>query len=145
MKKTKKTRVRETRLVSQDTREANRKQTDDSHTQSRTHTPLVFSFRRRRQEVMVTGAKFFRLTPRLPRTPEDGLSTHSARYLHHCSSTHLWYFVACFLGNSPGWLADTVDTYCPIRPSQLTQKNITKHGERVDEHCREGPIAEFSL
>ena len=37
------------------------------------------------------------------------------------------------LGNSPGWWAATVVTYCPGRPLQLTQKNITKHGERVEE------------
>ena len=30
------------------------------------------------------------------------------------------------LEGSPGWLAATVSTYCPGRPSQLTWKNITK-------------------
>ena len=34
------------------------------------------------------------------------------------------------LGSSPGWLADTVATYCPGRPSQLTWKNITKSCDR---------------
>ena len=29
------------------------------------------------------------------------------------------------LGSSTGWLADTVATYCPGRPSPLTWKNIT--------------------
>ena len=41
------------------------------------------------------------------------------------------------MGNSLGWWATTVATYCPSRPSQLAQKNMTKHGERVDEkRCR---------
>ena len=31
--------------------------------------------------------------------------------------------------------AASVPTYCPSRPSQLTQENITKHGEQVDENC----------
>ena len=34
------------------------------------------------------------------------------------------------LGSSPGWLADTVATYCPGRPSQLTWKNIIKSCDR---------------
>ena len=34
------------------------------------------------------------------------------------------------LGSSSGWLADTVATYCPGRPSQLTWKNITKPCDR---------------
>ena len=36
------------------------------------------------------------------------------------------------LGNSPGWLADTAASYCPGRPSQLTQDNVTKHCDRVE-------------
>ena len=39
-----------------------------------------------------------------------------------------------FWGNSPGWWAATVATYCLSRVSQLAQKNITKHGERADEN-----------
>ena len=39
------------------------------------------------------------------------------------------------LRNCPGWC--TVAIYCPSRPSLITQKNITKHGEREDENrCR---------
>ena len=34
------------------------------------------------------------------------------------------------LGSSPGWLADTVATYCPGRPSQLKLKHITKPCDR---------------
>ena len=34
------------------------------------------------------------------------------------------------LGSSAGGLADTVATYCPGRPSQLTWKNITKPCDR---------------
>ena len=33
------------------------------------------------------------------------------------------------LGSSPGWWAASVGTYCPSRPSQLTKKNITIHGD----------------
>ena len=41
------------------------------------------------------------------------------------------------LGNSLGWWAANVATYCPSRPSQLTEKNITKYVEQVDENrCR---------
>ena len=47
------------------------------------------------------------------------------RPLHCISSTHSWYFVEFFLGSSLGLLADTVATYCPSKPSQLTQKNST--------------------
>ena len=38
------------------------------------------------------------------------------------------------LGNSLGWWAATVATYCQSSSSQLTQKNITKQGKRVDEN-----------
>ena len=37
------------------------------------------------------------------------------------------------LRNSPGWLASTVATYCPSRPSQLLANNITKPCDRLDE------------
>ena len=33
------------------------------------------------------------------------------------------------------WPPHPVASYCPRRPSQLTQNNITKHGEWVDEYC----------
>ena len=41
-----------------------------------------------------------------------------------------------FLGNSLGWSADTVATYCPGSPSQLTKTNVTKYGEGgIAQHC----------
>ena len=39
-----------------------------------------------------------------------------------------------FWNSTSWWAASTVTTYCPSRPLQLTQENITKHGERVDEN-----------
>ena len=40
------------------------------------------------------------------------------------------------LGSSSGWLADTVATYCPGSPSQLTKTNVTKYGEGgIAQHC----------
>ena len=34
---------------------------------------------------------------------------------------------------SPGWLTDTVVSYCPSRSLQLKQITITKHHEQLDE------------
>ena len=38
------------------------------------------------------------------------------------------------LGNSLGWRAPTVATYCASRLWQLAQKNMTKHGKLLDEN-----------
>ena len=50
-------------------------------------------------------------------------------FLPHSSSSHSQGFKHENFGNSPGWWATTVATYCPSRPYQLTQKNITKNGK----------------
>ena len=53
-------------------------------------------------------------------------------YLQSVFSTLSQGFEDDVLGNSPVWLADTAATYCPERPSQLTQENIAKHCDRVE-------------
>ena len=52
------------------------------------------------------------------------------RELQRCASPLWLYFVGRFWGNSPAWWTNTVATYCPSRPSQLTKKIITKFCER---------------
>ena len=47
---------------------------------------------------------------------------------------HLQGFKDEDLWKSLNWWAANVANYCPSRPSQLTKKNITKHGEQVDEN-----------
>ena len=42
--------------------------------------------------------------------------------LQRCASPCVLHFVECVLEILPGWWADTVATYCPSRPSQLTKK-----------------------
>ena len=45
--------------------------------------------------------------------------------------------LACDIFLNPcGWWAYSVATFCPSRPPQLAHKNITKHGEQVDEQQR---------
>ena len=52
--------------------------------------------------------------------------------LHSGASSHSWYFVECVFESFPGWWANTVATYCPSRPSQLTKKNTRKYHEWLD-------------
>lgn len=73
-------------------------------------------------------------------------------HIHCCSSTRSPYFVVCFWGIPPGWYADTVSSYCPSRPPQLAQKNLTKHGQRaltrvysVKQLSEAGPMANLFI
>ena len=58
--------------------------------------------------------------------------TRLVRILQGCASPGSPYFIGCFLGNFPGWWADTVVIYCLSKASQLSKKNITKIGKRGD-------------
>ena len=49
------------------------------------------------------------------------------------SSSHSQGFRDEELGDSPGCWTTAVATYCQNRPLQLTQRNITKHNEQVDD------------
>ena len=62
-------------------------------------------------------------------SPTDSSSSSTALFIQSVES-----FKYVDLRNSPGWWADSVATYCPSRPSQLAQKNITKHDKRLDEN-----------
>ena len=64
-------------------------------------------------------------------------SLEGLRPLQRFLSSHSEGFKDEDLGNSPGWWAATLATYCPSRLGELAQKTITKHGEQVDENrCR---------
>ena len=53
--------------------------------------------------------------------------------LQRYSSTLSQGFKVEDLGNSPGWWAATIATYCQSRTSQLLAKTVTKHCDRLDE------------
>ena len=53
----------------------------------------------------------------------------------HYSSRYSQGFKDEDLGDSPGWWAAIVALYCPSTPLQLTQKKITKQGERMYMRC----------
>ena len=55
--------------------------------------------------------------------------------VQHYSSSHSQGFKDEDFWEFPrlGWCDASVATYCPSKPSQLTQTNITKHGKRVVE------------
>ena len=66
-------------------------------------------------------------------------SPNRNQFIQHCASPRLLYFVGCYVGNSPGWWADTVANYYPSRPSCVKNKNITKYGEwGVAQRCTSG-------